>query len=485
MAVISTKINNFVTDRSISEEFHLAWIDAIQSDCVSKVQNILENVTEDTRRHLLQGRLPEWKPFPCGHASCKCYPDFVPSLARYTLHIALSSPSMNVLAFILQTRNVNIFQKHDVSSCNIFHLILYLAYLSKERQDVYISCYEWLSSNIDAISLQTLLKEEDSKGLNALELAAHLHLFRFFSVIFNTRDVYLIKEESRLSFSYKWYDVTDYEDPQSQRFHKSPLIMFVMIDQTELADPETQWLLSSPVIRRWYSQKYQVSQPMVTTLFLVGFLRNMLILSLSSHSIVRDGLFPDTLLDQISNNSLHYPNRARDHCFSLGLPLWLEMFIIICLLTLTGTFFLVTIAHWYKVRKIDKAIRQKPGHYTSPATNRVFLISIEVALNALVIMKITSALLGYASSLVIPVVLTDHIDACIAVCLILSFMDILKITSLSHLIILIQNMWMNVLEFFIAFFIAQVVFLIFFFMNLTSYGKDCKHGKPGFGGFVV
>ena len=288
-------------DSEISEELLESWIRAIDADNTMEVKHILDNVSGSVRVTLLNGILPEWKPTICGHSSCDCYPSFLPYIARHSMMMAMGSCSFEVLNLFLQTDDVNILT--SIEKLNLVHILLYACFFGPHNHDKYIEWYRWFCEKFDRETIKTLLGQEDSHGLNPLELAAHLDLHPIFNVIFNTPGVYLAKTETRHLCTCKWYDVTDYEHPDSERLNKSPLLMLSYLDHDKLSQLPTQEFIQSPLIQTWFNKKFQVMKPFVAMHVLVMLCKTALISLIFNSLIVRQGLFPEIPLNTANSNN--------------------------------------------------------------------------------------------------------------------------------------------------------------------------------------
>ena len=481
---VSSELDNMLSqgDVGISEDLTNSWIEAIKNDDEDKVRQILEEIGDDLRTQLLKDKLPDWTTGPCGHKQCDCYPFYIRYIPRYTVYFALAGPSPNVLRLILKYKDVDIFQEDY--SMNILHSLVYFAYFRKQHRRLYVECYKWLASFLSVESLAKLLKQENHLGLNPLELAAHLDVFSLFTAIINTKGIYLVKEDTRHIWSYKWYNVTDYAHPGSGRFEKSPLLMFSMVDHSKLAEKITHDFHASSFVSTWFQRRSQALRSCVAVCNFIYLLKTALFILLFYTSVIRDGLFPDDLSSHNNrwNYSVNNTDGHKRHCFDMVLPISVEIAIILLSLIYAVGWLLGGISWLPRARRQYKTLCNQPYHTKRTAVDPLFYIYIEIILNVSVILKVNSAFLGYFKVLAIPLSMTRCVDTTMSFGLVWSLTFVLLSTKIGPLVIMIQNMLGDLTRFAFVFVLFQMTFCLAFFMNLTSYGKVCDLGHPGFNG---
>ena len=74
-----------------------------------------------------------------------------------------------------------------------------------------VNAYKTITKLLPGEKIRQLLEMEDTKGFRPLEFAVQQGRFLLFDAIFNTRDVYLVRETQVNMTTLCWYDVTDYE----------------------------------------------------------------------------------------------------------------------------------------------------------------------------------------------------------------------------------------------------------------------------------
>ena len=469
-------------DQTIPGEILSSWIQAVRADDVEEVACIMETVGEDIKMYLLKERFPKYKAYPCGHSSCDCYPSYIPLNADYTIHLALTAPSMECLQLFILENKVDILQK-DGDGFNIIHSLLIFCFFRRNAQDQYINCYKWLSANIDESVLHILLRDENADGLRPLELAAYLHLFPLFTVIFNTKDIYLVREEIHNFLSYKWYDVTDYENPESKRRGKSPLSIFSLMDHAKLAEPETQRFLCSPLVQNWYKKKSKTLKSETWVILTINALRNIVILFIGSMTIIRDGLFKGeneiTLIEGGSLSSANVTNATRD-CLPQVLPLSGEMLLLLFLSMHSLVVMIIALSFLLKLKLICRCLCKKAGRKGKSAIDPMLFNYIEILLSICLLTKVALATAGYTQGWVISTNVVHILDILTVFALVWSLTFSIQLTSIGHFALMLQNMLGDITRFAVVFILFHVTFSIAFFMSLTSYGKQCDLGNPGF-----
>ena len=174
----------------------------------------------------------------------------------------------------------------EVSCAGILYILWCIFHVKKQDCNIYVQCYNYISSHLKIESVKKWLQHEDEHGLNPLELAAHLDCFCFFMALMNTKDIYLVKEQTHHICTNRWYDVTTYANPNSKRLEKSPLAMFCMVDQHKLAEKDTQECLSSPLVKTWLRKRFKTLRfgvissnvyYIIKTIFLITFFHNSIL----------------------------------------------------------------------------------------------------------------------------------------------------------------------------------------------------------------
>ena len=464
----------------VPDDLRRCWVDAIKRDDIEEVQFILETVDEDVGTFLLTKQLPLWQPASCGHTACDCYPPYISIIARYTLFIAFAGPSMKVLALLLQNYKVDFLLK-DVNSVNILHSMLYSSYFRKCHEKQYVECYSWLSRNLDKGIVQQLLKEETTTGLKPLELALQLDLFSMFTAIINTQDVYLAKQEVYLFCSYKWYDVTEYEHPRYYRPGKSPLFILSLLDHQNLSTPEAQQFLSSPLITTWFKKRMRVlNQPVIFFIILFIF-RFILMLAMFGTKLLGDGLSLEAINSKESNNdSAILPSGEASGCLPRPLPLWSEI-LLLAITCLHPILWLGVSLLWIRrFRNSYELLCARPGNPKKPAVDTHFYLAVEYVLNISVLVKITSAIFGYTLGCYIPKYFIYGTDVLFLLSFLWSIMFLIQLSSVGYFVTMVQHMLGDVIRFYTVFHLFQTTFSMLFFLIITSYGKHCERGSPGF-----
>ena len=465
-------------DANVSEPLLRSWIEAIQNDNVADITNILAKIKEDVKTILLKNKLPKWLPYQQQHAINKEYP-FFHSSSCYSLHIACATGSLNVLKLLLNLKEINILEKDDFH-LNIVHVLVYYCFLRIKYKSLYLKCFEWLSRNLELETLKILLREENIDGFNPLELAANLQQFAFFTDIFNTEGIYLIKKETWLFMSYKWYDVTDYEGLTSSRHDKSPLLIFSLMDYSALEESVTQEFLSSSAITTWFNKEYQASKQITIMSVLYHLLKTIILVLLFTSSIVKDGLFPHAINLGTNSSAYHYSIRPRRECLLTMLPFWAEILFISWSMIHSVNWLVFGSLRILSMKKNLKLLHDRHKKKPRSAISPIFYFYVECLVNVCVVVKIMSSLLGYYTSLRIPETFTNATDILFTFVLVWSLMFAVQMTPIGHFVVMIQNMLGDVARFSILVLLFQLAFSWSFFMNITMYGKDCDRGHPGF-----
>lgn len=171
------------------------------------------------------------------------------------LTTAIAFGSFHVLQVLLD-HEIDVYRT-DINKNNIIHSLVYLSYLDEIREDVFVKIYEKLANMLEVKKLKELLFSENDNFLRPLELAAHVGSFEMYKAIFDTKSVYLVRQQVfRSLYHISWYDVTDYEtlSPTNRR-NKSPLLFFIFIDHERLRAATKSKIFQSEPVKDWICKK--------------------------------------------------------------------------------------------------------------------------------------------------------------------------------------------------------------------------------------
>ena len=145
----------------------------------------------------------------------------------------------------------------DIGQHNVIHALITMAAHFSEREQRMVEVYEHLQRTLTGDQLRRLLHMEDEYNLRPLELASKCSTFRLMMAIFETPDVYLTKVITEHTTTYKYYDVTEYEGGELERYKQSPIGYFIIMDERCLGDEFTVSLFKpGSIIHQWISNKF-------------------------------------------------------------------------------------------------------------------------------------------------------------------------------------------------------------------------------------
>lgn len=461
----------------ISKELFNQWVECIQEDDSESMENIIGSSDPNIRKILLHGNLKKWQLHPCGHSNdCNCYSFYIRDGQVSSLNIAVILRAKRITKVLID-QGVDI-QSQDSYGYNIIHNLVSIA-LCRNSQSEYVTFYNWLSNVIKPKDFRELLSQTDLSGFLPLELAAELGLYEFFMTIMNTKHVYLYKEESRWLMRYRWFDVTDYEHPDSSRRLMSPLNIISYVPPSALSQYDTKRFLSSQIIEKWFANKFQAVKRAL--IFFLGFhvLRMLLIAQFSFSSFTRQALFPGTCKhtspNSNSNSTYCEYQDCQNNIFSLNIEIALTFVLLIVCLTsgvLTASYIFSLL---FSRRRKSK--QSKVHRFRAPL---LFYPWIEVFLNSLMIIKVIGTFVAYYQSVIIPAPLIHGFDIIFTFLMIWSIFYWIQLSPIGHFVVMVQHMLKDLLNFTAVFLVFQTSFAACFFMNLTNYATECDKGVPGF-----
>ena len=250
------------TSVDVTKHVHEMWIKAIKEDTSDYVSRCLDSAGPERKRWLLDGSIYTESERDMLLRSSKklCLPGFH---ITKPLLLAVAFASRNVVEVFLE-HGIDVCQV-DVRDNNIIHALVNLSHLNETTEANMVKMYKWLFGRLNLESMRRLLFMENSTGMRPLELAANFGTFDMYSAIFDTKGIYLVKEEvCRQFFHVYWYDVTEYEGHQScKRWTKSPLFYLVFVDKRRLKSATSSGIYAMNPTKDWIDKKCQLNYPLV------------------------------------------------------------------------------------------------------------------------------------------------------------------------------------------------------------------------------
>ena len=239
------------------------WILAITRDNDEMARQILHDVPVAIHsRELLEARLVFRRPTdaikqPTRQLSVTSYSPDTPWC------LAAVCDSRRVMELLLE-HGADLLQVNSNGN-NMLHVLAALASTGteKEEEDV-ISTARHIRNIVKPDIYCKLLLTENSDGLRPLELAGHLGAFALFRFYFDTKDLYITREDDHTLYKIQYFEITEYVT--GVRFYQSPLnsllnvekgrITTKSVEETYLTDPMRSWVagicsVNIPVVVIW------------------------------------------------------------------------------------------------------------------------------------------------------------------------------------------------------------------------------------------
>lgn len=145
---------------------------------------------------------------------------------------------------------------------NLLHcLVAYASTVDDEMEREIVSTADFIQNLIGAAEYKTLLLAENEDGLRPLELAAHLCTFSLYIFFFNTKEVYVAKEEIYKWHTIRYYDITEYLN--GSRFFRSPIHLMLQLDNEKIGRDSVKEVYLQEPMRSWIKIIYDTNMPYI------------------------------------------------------------------------------------------------------------------------------------------------------------------------------------------------------------------------------
>src|SRR6218665_3512789 len=222
------------------------WLDAIKNDDTQNVRLILESSDYLTRLKLLNGRF--W--FIATRSENRLNTKRLRIVRPFSLAVVYGS--LGVCDVMIQNY-VDVFLQED-KGYNVIHCLVCVAFYQPKHEQALIRTYERLCEMLPGESIAKLLHVEDELGLRPLEFAAHLGTLQFMIALWETRSVYMLRQDIVGVCRYKWYDITEYMTvglDSSRHSLKNPLQFMVYLDRRPFYSESGRRVLNESIIADW------------------------------------------------------------------------------------------------------------------------------------------------------------------------------------------------------------------------------------------
>ena len=451
------------------------WTDAIENDDVAKAESILLECTDAERRSILYGDLHRDGLEPCGHDanSCECYLTLPKGMNNISLNLVIAAKARKVLAYLL----TQVYDLWDGAwrepYCYIFHLIVYNAYFSSNEEIEYVALFNGLKDTLSAESVTYLLKVESCEGSFPLEMAAQLECFLLFEAIFNTDGVYVWKRMRRNILCYTWYDVTDYEHPQGGRRYKSPLFCFTETDRASLTKDHVRRFFHSSLVKKWFDSKLTAMWNPTLVFVLLELIRCSLFIITAGVNFI--SVEQDHQHQELNITSI---NESSQVCY-VTIDYRLKYTLLIIMILIQCVHMLASLVFIMKERCVSQGMKTNLVAKTPAINLKFFTLSI-LLFTISVSIRIIIALLHTSGVYIVPLVFINFNTIIAITTYPWVVMFYIQLTPIGYFVLIIQNMFADLVKFWIIFCIFLGAFALGFLDILSSGGIHCENGTPGF-----
>ena len=258
---LSLRMDTSQRKQQKESEVSQIWIDAIISNNVEAVENILNKCTHFERETFINGDFIN--PGLDNDTTALPNVQYSGHSAKTSWNLAICSGSLGVIYYLINN-GVNVLQK-DEDKNNVLHNLVEFASLHCDSEVKCVETYQFLQFQLKYDDISELLMMENSHGLRPLELAARLATLKLFNVIFETKGVHLTEERYNGINKVQLFDVTEYErSDEHSRYQKSPIKLLLWMDKKKLApqyrDETTHEMMSDP-LASWMKAKFRMNIP--------------------------------------------------------------------------------------------------------------------------------------------------------------------------------------------------------------------------------
>ena len=262
------------------------WLEALRTDNVEIATTILQVASVKYKDFLLNGDIPTFDD------NLLDPPNRCPISTDTSMEFCITKPFHAAAIFhshdvlrLLWRSGVNVLQEDNWQN-NVVHMLIYADYTDTVRGTTYAETFVHIQTLISEKELKALLRMENAFLLRPLEFAALHGCISMASVIMQTKNIYLIKEEHVGYNVVQYFDVSDYEqfdDGVPPRFFISPLC-FVAVTEASRVNTIDPDVFHDPGLRSWINAKIITNWPFVFVWFIFRFCYIALFFSASLES---------------------------------------------------------------------------------------------------------------------------------------------------------------------------------------------------------
>ncbi|ELT90605.1 hypothetical protein CAPTEDRAFT_191992 [Capitella teleta] len=223
-------------DRLLPLEKYSWWFNAICANDTAVAMTALEGHNKD---HLINGYFTYPHEVAEESAQIEC-----------PASLAVCHGSFNLLRLLMNHSSaINFINR---SGENVVHDMINLSGSNPEDEEGYVESYKQMVELVGTERMKDLLRDQTS--LPPLELSCMKQTMHFTKAIFETKGVYLVKEEITGMSLHRWFDCSDYEalnGRPAKRSRHSPVKLLAMMSKKSASLPQTRELFLSDPVTTW------------------------------------------------------------------------------------------------------------------------------------------------------------------------------------------------------------------------------------------
>lgn len=250
------------------------WKNAIMSDDDVTVSAILEKCHKSEKRLLLDPNV--------GPVSFRLMNDITLCCGTLTVQranefeidcpwiLACCYGAVKVLQ-VLYLHKVDVLYK-DRQGDNCLHSMVKICSLRSDFEQKMTLTYSVLLDLLTFEELRTLLMQENKRTLRPLEEAIFHETFELYNAMFQTKDIYMVKEINVGINTVQYFDVTEYESGTREK--RSPLLFLSLVTHNHVDRTSTSDIMLSDPMKSWFMAKKRSFFPIIILwmLFRLGYM---------------------------------------------------------------------------------------------------------------------------------------------------------------------------------------------------------------------
>lgn len=241
------------------------WFDALKTDNVTLVEDVLEQCDEAQRDLLIHGAFNY--EYDSALEGPECERSTLLSFRRcFVLAAAFGSQKVFRVFLFYMCR----VEELDVAGNNVIHGLVLAAGSRPDGCRQHVRIYQMLMSVSDLELRRQMLMTTNDAGLRPLELAGKVGVSSMLICILNEPDVYRLTRHTEGLYNVFDYDITDYEGfgQFGARMNMSPLQQLVSLTIERADREDTRLMFDSIMIKHWMKYKFYINAPFLLFWFI-------------------------------------------------------------------------------------------------------------------------------------------------------------------------------------------------------------------------